>query len=83
VLVLAQIYDIPKLRDLAVRKLVKETLTVRKCVEGWRNVYEARCDSMQRYLATFLGEHLQEIQGSADMLAQYSHDEAVRLMIDI
>lgn len=83
VIVLAKVYDIPTLCDLAIAKIKKETLDTTKCLEGWRNVYEARCDSMQLYLAKYLGEHLQELQKSSDMVAQFSQEEAVQLMMDI
>lgn len=83
VVVLANVYDIPALCDIAITRIKKETLDTKKCVEGWRNVFEARCDSMQIYLAKYLGEHLKELQEASEMLAQFSQEETVQLMMDI
>lgn len=83
VVVLAKVYDIPALCDIAIARIRRETLDTKKCLEGWRDVYEARCDSMQLYLAKYLGEHLKELQEASEILAQFSQEETVQLMMDI
>lgn len=83
VLILSDVYDIFNLKNIAIARIRKETLDISKCLEGWRNVYEARCDEMQLYLAQYLGEHMKELQDSSDLLKQLSKEEACQLILDI
>lgn len=83
VLVLADVYNVLSLKHIAIARIKKETLDITKCLEAWRNVYEARCEEMQLYLAKYLAEHLAQLHQASDLWSQYSQEEAIQLMIDI
>ncbi|VBB88788.1 Conserved hypothetical protein [Yarrowia lipolytica] len=82
-LVLADVYDIPELRHLAVFRIKTEELDMTKCLTGWRNAFEAQNEQMREYFAAFARDQWNELEHVAEPLYGMPKQEVVEFMLDV
>lgn len=82
-LILSDVYDIPELQHLAVARIKKEELDMTKCLNGWKNAFEAQNTDMREYFGKYVREKLVDLDKSRNLLKEMTQEEAVELMLDV
>lgn len=81
-LVVSSTYDIPELKQLAIKNIMTDTdeeeMDLEKAMRGWRRAFESDCAEVQELFVRFLARDLSKIEDSTEA-ADYSETQLLAL----